>query len=517
MIKSLIGLVFGGLLLTTHPGFSQDSLYSGEYRPGFHFTPQQNWMNDPNGLVYYQGVYHLFFQYNPYGNHWGHMSWGHAVSADLFHWKEQPVALREEKDINDPDTTMIFSGSMVIDNNNTSHLFADSSGGGMVAIYTGHVHNHQKPVVQNQDIAFSVNGGKTWTKYPGNPVLTIHSTEFRDPKVFWYTPLKKWIMLVSKPDQHEIWFYASPDLRNWKFQSSFGKMGDTSLVWECPDMYALSTNDGSGITRWVLSVSSGNPRKGFRGMEYFVGTFNGIRFVPDREPYPRYVDYGKDYYAGVTYNNIPAGDGRSIMIGWADNWNYAAEIPTRGYRGIFALPRSLAIKKISGFYQLVQQPVKELDQLHGELHSLGESTLDNNSERLGFSGNSLDLRLQINPGEGSIAGIKLLENGTKATVLSFDRNRGVFSLDRTNSGYTDFNKDFPGIDTVKLPPLSASINLRIIIDKCILEVFINDGEATITDLVFPTGTDNRISLFSRGGKTTFSKIKWYRVIPSMND
>ena len=266
-----------------------------DYKPAYHFSPDSNWMNDPNGLVYHNGEYHLFYQYNPFGNKWGHMSWAHAVSKDLMHWKGGPIALYEEKNTKDNDTTMIFSGSAVVDENNTSGLGIDGKGP-MVAIYTSHVHNNLVPVAQHQSIAYSNDNGLSWKKYIGNPILKINSIEFRDPKVFWYNPKQKWVMVVSKPDEHETWFYESKNLKDWSFMSKWGKNGDTARVWECPDLIEFPIA-GTQETKWVLLSSAGHPQKPYVGMQYFVGDFDGTRFTPSQDyKEPVYLDFGKDFF-----------------------------------------------------------------------------------------------------------------------------------------------------------------------------------------------------------------------------
>ncbi len=305
---------------------------SEPYRPEFHFSPQRNWTNDPNGLVYYDGEYHLFFQYNPYGDQWGHMSWGHAVSKDLIHWEELPVAIEEYKDAMG-DSVMIFSGSAVV------------KGDSIVAIYTAHKSN-----LQNQCIAVSVDRGRTFKQYEHNPVVDINRKDFRDPKVFWYEQQHKWVMAAVVPDQHKVNLYESKDLTKWDLMSEFGHVGDTTKIWECPDLFPLSD-------KWVMVISASHPQGGpFPGMQYFVGDFDGTKFtVNDSSRYPLYVDYGKDFYAGITFNNEP--QGRKIMIGWADNWAYAGSIPTNPWRGAMSMARELSLYKAGDGLRLKQNAI----------------------------------------------------------------------------------------------------------------------------------------------------------------
>lgn len=389
------------------------------YRPQYHFSPSKNWTNDPNGLVYYEGEYHLFFQYNPYGNKWGHMSWGHAVSKDLIHWDELPVAIEEYKDAAG-DTVMIFSGSAVV------------TGDTIAAIYTSH-----KPTRQNQSIAFSVDKGRTFKRYENNPVLDIGRKDFRDPKVFWYEQQKKWVMAAVVPDQHKVNLYESKDLRNWNFMSDFGKVGDTTKIWECPDLFPLSN-------KWVLLVSNSHPQGGpFVGMQYFVGGFDGTTFtVDDPSRYPLYVDYGKDFYAGVTFNNEPKG--KRIMIGWANNWAYAGDLPTNPWRGAMSMARELSLDPEM---KLRQVPITDMTRISKSLAP---------ADTIHVSG----------------------------CVIGYESD-SVY-LDRRNAGNTSFNKNFPSIETAPARLLDGKVKLDIYFDQSIIEIFINDGEAVISDQVFPS-------------------------------
>jgi sucrose-6-phosphate hydrolase SacC (GH32 family) len=303
----------------THPsGAPKDE----KYRPQFHFTPARNWMNDPNGLLYYQGEYHLFYQHNPTENIWGNMSWGHAVSTDLQHWQELPVAIACTDDVG------IFSGSAVIDYTNTTG-FGSEANPAMVAIYTEHKNDKSK---QSQCLAFSLDNGRTFTKYEGNPVLDLEMSEFRDPKVQWIDD--QWLMTVALPDLHQIAFYSSPDLKEWRHLSNFGPAAEIGGCWECPDLFKV--ND-----KWVLLVSL-NPG-GYQvgsGTQYFIGQWNGNEFIAD-DLTTRWLDYGRDNYAGVTFNNTP--DNRKIFLGWMSNWEYAHTFPTQPWRGAMTLPRELTL------------------------------------------------------------------------------------------------------------------------------------------------------------------------------
>jgi fructan beta-fructosidase len=478
------------------------------YRPLFHFSPDSNWINDPNGLVYFKGKYHLFFQYNPFGNKWGHMSWGHAISTDLMHWTQLPVAIPEF--IKDSLATMIFSGSAVIDSFNTTGFATKKGQMPIVAIYTSSVTNKDVQVAQNQSIAYSLDEGNTWKQYDKNPVLDIGSKEFRDPKVFWYQPKKKWIMVVSKATEHKVQFYESHNLTTWKYLSEFGNIGNVDKVWECPDIFQLHVK-GSNETKWVLSLSAGHPQKDYLAMQYFIGDFNGKKFVANSMDYPLYMDYGKDYYAGITYNNMSSSDGRKIMIGWANCWNYANDIPTGNiWRGVYSLPRQLTLKKAGNSYSLIQLPVKELEVLGKEVFSLNNKEVDSIFDVL-FTGDSYDLEMNIEPKNANETGIKILKSAKEEIVLKYNNTLKEFTLDRTKSGNIEFNKTFPSIEKTNVLLHNGIIKLKVIVDKCIVEVFINDGEETITDLVFPRENKGGIQLFSNGGKTVFKSLKIFKV------
>ncbi|MHA4807529.1 glycoside hydrolase family 32 protein [Flavitalea flava] len=498
------------------------------YRPGFHFTTDSNWINDPNGLVYYKGRYHLFCQYNPYGDKWGHMSWAHASSTDLFHWEQEPLAIKEFSN-KDGSVTMIFSGSVVVDSFNTSG-FGKKGQTPLVAIFTSHIDKQ----AQHQSIAFSLDDGKTWERYKGNPVLDIHSTEFRDPKVFWYYPEKKWVMAVSKPDQYRIRFYESKNLKNWKYLSEFGGIGNMDNVWECPDLFEApveesnvaenksvgsKTEGSNGVKvnngkKWVLTVSAGHAQKGFVAMQYFVGDFNGHSFTVDPNPYPLYVDYGKDFYAGITFNDLPATDGRKILLGWANDWKYANDIPTKGFRGQYATPRSLQLRKTGeqGF-RLIQSPVEELTPMAKDIQNLGNLVVNDGIKELPATGDaSLDIEFDLKLDNAEEAGLFLYKSGEEKTVISLDRKKAEVLLDRTKSGQTEFSDAFSSVDAVKVGGSSDRFHFRILADQCLVEVFVNGGEYVVTDLVFPKGQQGGLELFSKGGAALFSNV----IIRKMN-
>ena len=485
-----------------------DSIESGA--PLFHFGPKKNWINDPNGLVFHDGVYHLFYQYNPFADIWGHMSWGHATSKDLMHWTEQPVAIPEFTE-HDTVVTSIFSGTAVIDSFNTSGLGSKENPSPMIAIYTGNLMTGKKQLAQYQNLAYSNDNGQTFTEYKGNPILDIHSKEFRDPKVFWYAPSKRWIMIVAKPDEYKVLFFGSENLKDWKKLDEFGgNIGNKKRVWECPDIFEMPVTNSNGEKKWVLTVSAGHPQDDYLAMQYFVGMFNGKTFVADPLAYPLYLDVGKDFYAGITYNNIPASDGRRIMIGWINCWEYANAIPSTGFRGRMSVPRNLRLIETPVGYQMMQQPVTGFDQLRTEVLSLNNQEVDSVFD-LSFHGNSYELDVTMDSTAASNAGIKILKSDNEETVVKYTTATKILSLDRTKSGNVNFSPKFSSIESVNASFQNGIITMRLLVDKTIVEVFINDGRSVITDQVFPKGNDGGIQLFSEGGKTVFRSVKVYSI------
>ena len=436
------------------------------FRPEYHFTPEKNWMNDPNGLIFYQGYYHLFYQYYPDGNQWGPMHWGHAKSKDLVNWEHLPIALY-------PDNLgYIFSGSAVIDWKNTSR-FGSESNPAMVAIFT-----HHDPVgaekdandFQYQSIAYSLDGGDTWTKFDGNPVLKNPGLkDFRDPKVFWDNASSQWVMSLAVKDH--VRFYGSSNLKDWEFLSEFGKdIGRHGGLWECPDLFPMT--DEAGQKKYVLLVSiNPNGPQGGSATQYFIGDFNGKQFIPNDEK-TRWVDYGADNYAGVTFSNIPKEDGRRLFIGWMSNWQYAQDVPTYNWRSAMTIPRSLILKKNSQGYFLQSKPIEELNQIIGDSETISVTKKDIN-----FKSYLIDLKID-KPIE-----FKLLNN--KNEYLQVQLNDKEFVVDRTKSGITNFSINFPKVHRATID-LDVICNLKMFVDASSIEIFINDGEFVFTDLIFPT-------------------------------
>lgn len=458
------------------------SVRTEQFRPQVHFTPAKNWMNDPNGMVYIDGVWHLFYQYNPYGNGWGNMSWGHATSSDLMHWEEQPVAL-EKNDLGD-----IFSGSCVIDKENTAGFGSNA----MVAFYTSAGKNQQ------QSMAYSTDGGKKFTQYASNPILANSTMpDFRDPKVFWHKESGKWIMSLARGWTYAIDFYSSKDLKSWQFMSSFS----TEAVrcnrgqWECPDLIQI---DG----KWVLivSVNPGGPTAG-SGTMYFTGDFDGTNFTADKRDYPLWLDYGMDNYAGVTWSNTP--DNRHVFIGWMNNWNYSGDVPCSPWRSAMTLPRELGIKTVNGLAYVTAPVVKEIDKIAGPWkNSVSELTFDNKSAWQARITVDLDKNHTIN----------LVSNNGKDKVKTFaiDVNKAARCLIAQRNGECgriDFNGQFslPGVTGQFFTPDGAkTITLDIYVDQCSVEIVSEDGVISMTNLVFPASIYNSINI---DGKTDNIQVR----------
>jgi fructan beta-fructosidase len=502
--RLLAGLIALSVVVS---GAQSEELYREPWRPRYHFTPAKNWMNDPNGLVYYEGEYHLFYQYNPLGDKWGHMSWGHAVSSDLLHWEHMPLALPEENDI------MIFSGGAVVDWQNTSGFGKDGKPP-LVAIYTGH---YTKKPLQNQNLAYSNDRGRTWKKYAANPVLDLKEKEFRDPKVIWHEPTRRWVMAVAWPVQRKVRFYASPDLKDWMHLSDFGPAGSVEGVWECPDLFPLEID---GKTKWVLivSVSSGAPAGGSGG-QYFVGDFDGKTFTLDPS-YPKkgsgpiggpalWLDHGPDFYAAVTWSDVPAREGRRILLGWMSNWQYANEVPTSPWRSAMTIPRELALRKTAAGLRLVQKPVAELEKIRGRLRRFQGGTVQEANtwiKQNNLQSDPLEMVIELAPAVKGAAGVRLFKGAKKELVIAMDPEQGTISIDRTRSGNAAFHAKFPCVASVPIARSDDRIRLRLLVDACSVEVFVNDGQQVLTSLSFPSKAARALELFGPDRGETFSAL-----------
>jgi fructan beta-fructosidase len=467
---------------------TKDSPAEGEntYRPDYHYTPEKNWVNDPNGLVYLDGEYHLFYQYNPFGDTWGHMSWGHAVSKDLRNWEELSLALPEYTNA-DSTETMIFSGCAVVDSLNTSGFFGPGFTKGLVAIYTSNVHKNDKGLKQHQSLAYSADKGRTWTYYDKNPVLDIGMKDFRDPSVFWYEG--KWKLVAVKPHEYIAQIYESANLKDWKLLSEFGKMGDTAKIWECPSLFPIPV-ENSDQKKWIMMISSAGEDTKFTGMQYFVGDFDGKRFTPQKQDGIFRVDEGKDFYAAIPYNNLPASQNKPVIIGWANDWMYANQIPAEGSRGMFSLPRKLSLRNDNGVYKLIQVPLFS-ESIPTQTLSLNASDLAA-GKTIDMEGNSYRLNLTIDLTDVKGFLIELLKNEGESSVLSYDVASKTLSFDRTKSGKVSFHEKFASVDAMKVAPKSNQLMLDIFVDNAIVEIYANGGEKVMTEQVFPTKSKGQV-------------------------
>jgi len=487
---------------------SPQGLYMEPFRPQYHFTPEKNWMNDPNGMVFYEGEYHLFYQYNPAGDKWGHMSWGHAVSPDMVHWTHLPLALAEA------DNVMIFSGSAVVDWKNSSGFGKDGRPP-LVAVYTGFRTTDR---VQFQCIAYSNDKGRTWTKYSGNPVIDINSMDFRDPKVQWHDATRRWIMTVSLSAEHKVRFYGSDNLKAWTLLSEFGPAGATGGVWECPDLFELPL-PGTNDKRWVLVVNM-NPGSvaGGSGGQYFIGRFDGTQFVADRDslipPSPgrsasesaHWFDYGPDYYAAVSWSDVPASDGRRLWLGWMSNWEYGGDVPTSPWRSAMSIPREVGLSRTAEGIRLVQKPAREMESLrdrHFAFKSGDVSEANAWLKERHVQGDQLELMVEFAPRSSGTEGVKVLKSDTEATVIGVDRQRGRAFVDRTQSGNVTFHKKFSGVYDAPLAVHDGRVKLHLFVDASSVEVFVNDGERVFTSLVYPSAASRGVEFF---GSMTSARI-----------
>lgn len=484
---------------------AQTASYDEPYRPQFHFTPAINWTNDPNGLVHHEGEWHLFYQYNPFGDQWGHMSWGHAVSEDLLHWKHLEVAIPEAGEV------MAFSGSAVSDPRNTSG-FGAGGRAPLVAIYTSRTESDQ-----TQSLAYSTDRGRTWSTYEGNPVLDAADPAFRDPKVFWHAPTDRWIMAVVLANQRRVSLYGSPDLKAWTHLSDFGPEGAHPVSnWECPDLFELPVEGEPGRSKWVLQVDSsrGHPWLG-SGCQYFVGEFDGVRFVNDNPPETQlWLDWGRDFYAAQSYAGVPDADGRRILIGWISNWMYARHVPTSPWRGAQSVPRAVRLKRFQEGLRVVQQPVREIEALRGQalqLRDVSVSEANQAIESAGFRGGSLELQLAIRVGEARDAGVRVLQGDGDETLVGYTASPAEVYVDRTRSGEVGFDETFAGRHAARLAPADGVVDLRILVDRSVVEVFAGGGRAAITDRVFPQPGSTGISLYSEGGEARIVRFDAWKL------
>lgn len=494
------------------------------WRPALHFTPRRHWINDPNGLVWHDGEYHLFYQHNPAGDRWGEIGWGHAVSRDALHWQELPMALPASAD------EYVFSGSVVLDAaNSAGFASAEAVARGrlpLVAIYTSV--DRREGGLQTQHLAYSLDRGRSWTRHAGNPVLDLGERDFRDPKVIWHAPSRRWVMVVVLPQAQQVLFFNSPDLKAWTELSRFGPAGpvlhppgDTSAqgaIWECPDLIELPRPAGAahGGTAWLLKVDAfaGHPGGSSGGM-VFVGQFDGRCFVPqggDAESALRWADWGCDFYAAASWSHLPAGQ-PPLWLAWASNHRYGQQVPTRPWRGGMTLPRTLSLADDGqGGLALCQQPLPALAGLRGRPWVTAACALGPQPLTLADAdaARCADIVLDLRPGGadrivlsvlgmpgGALAGAA---GGAEATRIVWQRSTLTLAIDRSASGAVPDGADFSGQRLAPCPLTpDGRLQLRVIVDHSLVEVFAQDGRVCLTEQVFAPPAARTVRLWAEGG------------------
>jgi fructan beta-fructosidase len=495
--------------------------YDEQYRPQFHFSPPQQWMNDPNGMVYFDGEYHLFYQHYPDSNVWGPMHWAHAISKDMVHWENLPIALF-------PDSLgYIFSGSAVVDRNNTSG-FGENGQPPLVAMFTYHDMAGEKAGrkdYQSQAIAYSNDRGRTWKKYSGNPVLPNPGNvkDIRDPKLIWDNSSQQWVVTLAVGDHVEFW--GSPNLKNWSHLSNFGKeYGGHGGVWECPDLFPVQV-DASTDKKWVLivNINPGAPNGG-SGTQYFIGNFDGKNFVMDpsfaknvEKGNGVWLDYGKDNYAGVTWSDVLESDGRRLLLGWMSNWEYATVVPTKAWRSACTVPRALILKNTPEGYRLSSQPVKELESLRAISFIQSETTIAGSldlTSKTGFSPAQSEWILDFDISEAPKANLGVELSNTKGEIyrIGFDAAKHQFYSDRTQSGDHSFSTTFAsGIHTAPRTATDKTVQLHLFFDVSSAELFADGGATAMTELFFPTENFNQVKIYATGGKVRLTKASAWQL------
>ncbi len=474
---------------------------SAQHRLQFHFSPKEHWMNDPNGLVYYKGEYHLFFQYYPDSTVWGPMHWGHAISKDLIHWEQLPIALY-------PDSLgLIFSGSIVIDSLNTSGLKTGNESP-LIAIFTYHSLEKEKSDSLNcqfQGMAFSNDKGRTWKKYAKNPILKngVYK-DFRDPNVFWFAPDRRWVMTLAVGDHDE--FYASKDLKTWEKTGEFGKNeGAHGGVWECPNLIKMPI-EGTKNEKWVLiqSIGRGGPTDGGSSTQYFVGEFNGSTFINDN-PKDKifWLDYGSDNYAAITFFNAP--ENKKILIGWMSNWLYATKVPTEKWRSAMTIPRELTLRTTESGLRIFQEPVQSYFNLRKKQVFIKSGDANSHSDTIEVTHNSKlnDIYLEIRPNKSKSESFRVVASNRvgEQIEIGYNPESKTYFIDRTKSGKVNFDKSFSSIALAPRTSTNTTIKMHIILDVASVEVFCDDGETVLTDIFFPTEDFTTVSLI--GNKNIF--------------
>ena len=470
-----------------------------KFRPAYHHTPLYGWMNDPNGMFYKDGEWHLCYQWNPYGSKWQNLSWGHSVSRDLIHWEHRPDAVIEPDGLG-----MIFSGSSAVDRSGSAGFGKDA----VVAMYTS------AAASQIQSLAWSDDNGETFTKYDGNPVLTLDS-EARDPNMFWDAERNVWILVLAHALDHEMLIFSSPDMKDWTLESSFGRgLGAQDGVWECPDLFELPVNGESG-KKWVLlcNLNPGGPFGG-SATQYFIGDFDGKTFTSDTDDSgkvpTKWLDYGKDHYATVSFSDAP--DGRRTVIGWMSNWQYAPEVPTMQFRSANTLPREMGLFRApDGQLYVSSTPSPEVDALRGALVKSVSNTSLGSKARTYSIPELCEIDMEISPKKAESVEIELSNAAGEKVVMIYDAKSDSLSFDRCKSGIVDFSQDFPAVTVSPAYTDGDKVGLRIFIDRSSIEVFGKDGRFAMTNLVFPNSPYSRLSVRATGGSARLSDLKIYSI------
>lgn len=486
-------------LLGSPTVIGQKKLYQELHRPQFHFSPPAKWMNDPNGMVYYKGEYHLFYQHYPDSTVWGPMHWGHAISKDMLHWQHQPIALY-------PDAHGdIFSGSVVVDEKNTSG-FKKGAEAPLVAIFTYHYMPGEKAGrkdFQTQGIAYSTDKGRTWIKYANNPVIKNPGIkDFRDPKVIWHVASQRWVLTMAAGD--EILFYHSPDLKNWELTGRFGKTeGSHGGVWECPDLFQLKTKEGK--SKWVLlvSIGTGAPNGG-SGTQYFIGSFDGKTFTNENSSETKlWLDEGTDNYAGVTWYNAP--NQRRLFLGWMSNWQYAQTVPTQKWRSAMTLPRELFLQETSKGFRLRTTPVTETDQLRTTQNPVTLTAGKNYPISLA----EITLRFDLSAAGSNDLGIELRNKENESVRIGYNPTKNEFYINRSQLQQTGFSKDFAAVHKAPRAATGKLLTMHLYIDKSSVELFADNGSLVMTDLFFPVSEFSSLIIFPDKGTKALQNGKLY--------